>query len=580
MLHACRHEFHNARNQAKASAAISDESQQAYNLETMKCPSDATAPPCVDPVMLSSRIRNSSTVWQMPFYDLHEFSQFCRERGLTVWDETIRHLWKIGLLRADLVLSSTVLHGVRLVELGPAENGFRAYADGGRIRARTWSRVSRTLAPGIKLYFHPFRFLVVARYIGLCQAAIPPVSVLQPLGQCKQFRQHLKRFQTWSASESIFNAFADANNTASLAIAAEPRIYPRIALRERLSSAEENSVQVAEEMWAEVETKYRAIGEESLRQTWERINRASSTLEPNTSLHEKLRLAKSRLWGRQLRGPLAGALFLRTIAEVIRRAAEKVFDTEWPEEGETWSNNAAYKRSEYGSHRIFDSSGRTKDQVLKEFWPDFGISARFYVEGETELGAFQHVFGKNPSGIDVICLRANFDRRLPILWENDRKNGIYSFVVLDGDKHDPLRLLVNATKASRFFGVWYCSKPDLEFGNFDLEELQEILWRRASASGASSWKRGSIMDATKHCRSGKELEKCARNILGGPLKGIDWGRHLMAFAMEHPLRKGKDRPIVAMIRDAISAAQGRFHYQTDFTAMRVDSQTGRLEPKA
>lgn len=144
------------------------------------------------------------------------------------------------------------------------------------------------------------------------------------------------------------------------------------------------------------------MGEQQVAKAWEHLCRASSDIEPNRHLHEILRLARNEVREKQLRGPLSGAMCLKTMAEVLRRTAEDVFETQWPEEGESWGSGADYKQRRYGAPRIFDGDRRAADQVLKSFWPAFGLHARWYVEGKTESGALEYVFGRNPSGIDLV----------------------------------------------------------------------------------------------------------------------------------------------------------------------------------
>ena len=148
--------------------------------------------------------------------------------------------------------------------------------------------------------------------------------------------KHFGEIEGRSGSAQVIAAFAQANSVASLAIASEPWAYTRIFNRLRYSTDKETYRKALAHHRTKLAKIYKAKGEDPVRKAWDHLCHASSALEPNRHVHEILRLAKNDIREKTLKGPLAGALFLKTIAEVLRRTAEDVFSTQWPEEGETW----------------------------------------------------------------------------------------------------------------------------------------------------------------------------------------------------------------------------------------------------
>src|SRR5712692_113083 len=83
----------------------------------------------LDPVTLGSWIFQRSYIWQMNFLTAQELADFVTKRGLSPYrEEYINHLWKLGLLRADFIVSDQELEETGLIFLGQEEDTF-LYAD-------------------------------------------------------------------------------------------------------------------------------------------------------------------------------------------------------------------------------------------------------------------------------------------------------------------------------------------------------------------------------------------------------------------------------------------------------------------
>ena len=112
-------------------------------------------------------------------------------------------------------------------------------------------------------------------------------------------------------------------------------------------------------------------------------------LEPNDDIRRLLRLTK-RYWIERVKGKLGGSIYLLTMAEMIRRTAERAFETEFPEEDELGIGEleeaASFKEDFYGARRVMDSH-EAKSNFLQDLNLDCGVRLRWYVEGNTELDA-------------------------------------------------------------------------------------------------------------------------------------------------------------------------------------------------
>src|SRR5258708_33854015 len=65
----------------------------------------------------------------------------------------------------------------------------------------------------------------------------------------------------------------------------------------------------------------------------------------------------------------------------------------------------------------------------------------------------------------------------------DIKDEIYSIVMIDGDLEDNVKVVEGAARVNQtsknegMFGRFFLARPDFELANFEIEELEEILWK-------------------------------------------------------------------------------------------------------
>ncbi|HLZ57670.1 MAG TPA: hypothetical protein VKR06_12035 [Ktedonosporobacter sp.] len=140
----------------------------------------------------------------------------------------------------------------------------------------------------------------------------------------------------WSISAEIAQVFKKWNHTVALAVLTEPSLYERVLgiLHWPIQLSEEAIYKQLAAHWKRVVASYqRFLTAERIKEIHQELCVATQMLDRNRGVHTLLCLGpgEERL---KLEGRLGGALLLRTMAEMIRRAAEEVFEIQLPEEDE------------------------------------------------------------------------------------------------------------------------------------------------------------------------------------------------------------------------------------------------------
>ena len=141
---------------------------------------------------------------------------------------------------------------------------------------------------------------------------------------------------------------------------------------------------------------------------------------------------------------------------------------------------------------------------------------------------------------------------------SDIRIGIFSFVSLDKDVETNFNALRAAVQQNQICGSFFISTPDLfEFENFDLSELQEIVWAIALEGGADVTKKSILLNLTSTATKGKQLMQGVTQAgseipeLWNFSKGEDWGKRLLQYALSHPNKlNGEERLCVGAINQA------------------------------
>ena len=596
--------------------------------------------PLVSPEDLGRALARRGEIWQMRSLDARGFTRFAVDRSVGVGggpQDGVERLWRLGLLRADVVRVDPARRDGAFEQLGSeAEEGLRPVGEDGRGRllyadGRGLVTVSVAGRPeaapvGVEPLFHPFRLHVLHYLQYQLGLNITPLSTLTTAGT-ESYGGLVERIFRWKdeafASESFAEEIRRINDRTALAVVTEPVYYPRLFGRRlavsgydpeevgfspeeyealgdslgeegRQAELRRRSLELFDrrvvEHKGEVLPLYGEAGLERVEEARRRITEASEVMDPNRNLQNLLRVSRRGPVRLELEGAAGGAVVMRTMAEMLRRAAEDVFDTELPEEDETGFvvPRPGFKRRLYGSDRLLDDD-RARGRFLKRYGLEPGLRISWYTEGETEYGAVSAAFGAgSEEGVRRVNLRSRFGtdkkRDVPGFRDallTDMQEGNVSFVSIDSEHAETLRSLRAAREQGKFYGSVFEAKPDIEIHNFGGRELGEIFWRKAAENGAPEEEREALLKALEGAESGNDAFDRAHEALPEWLekfeKGEEWGRRMMAYAMENRQKEdGTMRPLVEAVELAFSLIGAA--YEEVVVTHRVEHDTGRLEP--
>jgi len=539
-------------------------------------------------------------MWQMRLLDEGELDSFANERGLTSFfiGQSIRVLWQLGLLHADVIVSPQVLDQTGLLLVGNDDFGNHVYADEREwpYRSEGWLSTASDLepvSPDVKLYFHPFRYYVLYHIRRILRLPISPLQTLLSAERYPEMVQRdLKEFRQFTGTPQFLHNIASWNSASALAIATEPWQYERlfgVIKYSTFGGVEAQREQIAKHA-SGVTKCCQAVGLEKIEGFRRDLCLSAEILDPNKNVHTLLRLTPGESRLMQVKGSLGGAMCLLTMAEMLRRAAEEVFSVQLREEDEMGSGITipGIKKRLYGADRLLDSDRTVKNQFLRGFGLDYGVRLRWYFEGDTEYYAVESLLGRY-SAIELINLKGQVAARggkgvaFRDNVRNDLKTKVFSVVSIDGDRSDNARALRKAAEDDEICGMFFLAEPDFEFENFAISELEEILWGMAVESGAGADIRPSIHSAVKSAKTSEELFAAANGALSGICqlqKGREWGRRLMDYAWDNPevtdesAQTSRSRRVIEAVNAALGSIGADYHYTR--TNYAVDPTTGRL----
>ena len=569
----------------------------------------------LDPIILGSWIAQRSYIWQMNFLTAKELADFVHKRGLSWYsEEQINLLWKLGLLKADLIVSSQEVDEAGLIlvgqeQLDEEENEFQ-YADARLPQlVQDSSTLSleemQTVPSTLKVFFHPFRFAVLQHFERLVLHFKPP-QILYP--QMYRMSESLAIWLQWAKpTQEYLQSTQRWNDIVSLLVATEPCFYERIFLHlhvnlfqtrplQRQWSQEDDSETIMDASfknlregidrhWNDIANHYHTLDVDRLKQLHQDLCVQTQMLDKNREVHTLLRLGKSKL-RLDLEGQLGGAMLLQTMAEVLRRATEKAFSVQLQEEDERgfgWMPENVKERV-YGSNRLLDGDRNADNEFLRQQGLCYGPRLRWYVEGDTEFWGLNDFFKTiGATDVEILNLRGQVVQKNSMAFReslrSDIRMGIFSLVSLDADVSKNLQVLRAAAQQNQICGSFIVSKPDFEFANFDPSELQEIIWNIALERGADVAKKSFFLSATSGVIKGKTffqgVEKAASDIpeLWNIAKGEEWGKRLVQYALSHPNRlNGEVRLCIKAIRLAFYSRSASYNYTR--IHYRVDPETG------
>jgi hypothetical protein len=542
-------------------------------------------------------------IWQMHFLEVDKLAEFSQKHGLVFFEnKDIPLLWQLGFLQADMVICSRKIHYPGLIEQSMDEHEKFVYSDNRQLPAYTgiWEDLIaklEPLSPDIHLFFHPFRYYVLAqleeelaRFRLVQRVQFPLQSYSVP---------DITSFQSWANYDSFKEELQKWNDVASLAILAEPCFYGSIfhhwstrppinfeMLRERINSH-----------WQDVEECYKNIAIKQLKETHREVCNTVRRLDPNSVVHTILRLGSGDV-RMKLEGRLGGAMHVRCLAEVIRRATEEAFETTLAEEDERGIGEfpKEVKRNLYGSNRLLDGDRLIAQEFLRQQGLLYSLRLRWYVEGDTEWGALDAYFKEiEVTDIEIINLRAHVAQKagrglgFRDSLRSDMSMHIFSFISIDGDRSDFASAVRKAAEDDEICGAFFIPEKgkDFEFENFDLAELEEILWDVATENvenHTDEVDRQRLLSSIEGAKNSTDLINRAKGALpqlAHLKKDPNWGMRLINYAMQHRFKREKKRQIVEAIEYALFLARtvSLESYQGARKRLRIDKNTGRLIPR-
>ncbi len=166
----------------------------------------------------------------------------------------------------------------------------------------------------------------------------------------------------------------------------------------------------------------------------------------------------------------------------------------------------------------------------------------------------------------------------------------YSIVVIDKDVDDNVRVLRSAARNNQtseddgIFGRYFLSDPDFEFANFEVEELEEVLWKLAGEENSNQEGREQLHNCVKQAQRSTEfvngVNQASQSLtqLIGLVKGEKWGEELMRYAWEHQIKQNQERQIVKIVKLALywEKTINLERYEIAKKKYTVDPQSGEL----
>jgi hypothetical protein len=223
-------------------------------------------------------------------------------------------------------------------------------------------------------------------------------------------------------------------------------------------------------------------------------------MDDNSELYMLLRVAA---WDarKRLTGQVSGALWIRHMAEVIRRAFEVTHQQLWPEEYEAFGLwHAGVRRRAFGSERALDDILAAKPYLAARFGLFTGSALRWYVEGDTEYFSVLEVLGDvSRFGVELVNLRGmiasgkgNTALKLEAFLKADRLLRRFSMISFDRDVPENVKVIQRQVAQEHVVGFIAAHNPDYEFANFSVTELADVA---AMIDEAQGWPGALVRDA-------------------------------------------------------------------------------------
>ena len=454
--------------------------------------------------------------------------------------------------------------------------------DPGTFHSKGWLKADGTDSEGHPL-FHPFRLYPLHCILKRCGVGLARSAWLQP----DRLAELVKDARRFLPSEDQLGQLArTTNEIADLAVLLEPVYWPRVTSRvsHRVELTDADYHSRLTEYRARVLAVVRGMDVEVWKSIHEAVRCEAAWLDDNSHLYMMLRLAR---WSERerLKGATSAALWMRHIAEVIRRGFEDSHPGEqWLEEDQAFGRWLPGGRMlVFGSERPLDIDRQSAPYLAWTFGLFTGSGVRWYVEGDTEFHAILEVLPEPSTiGVELVNLRGNLEAErgnvalsLRDGLAQDQSLRRFSFISFDRDVAANVRTIQRQVSQGHVVGFIAVHDPDFEFANFAIAELIEVAVEVSEAEGGSqnSVGRGDWSGIT----TGRMFQERYQDISGlRGLKGERWGRALAAYAVRQPKRSdtGAERPFLAAIEAALRTRL--VHYDLHKETFRFDPNTFEL----
>lgn len=430
--------------------------------------------------------------------------------------------------------------------------------------------------------FHPFRMFPLHQVLKACKLGLVTSASLQRDSFLKLAELAIKSLPT---IEQIADAARERNRITDLAILLEPIYWPRISEKITFNGIlRESDFEFCHDQYRQrVLELVRSLELNYWRQVHESLRVEAARIDNNSELYLLLRLMT---WQKRekMKGSISCALWIRHIAEVIRRAFEEAYpDEKWPEEDEafgTWHPGG--RVTVYGAERPLDDELKSKPYLAWGHGLFTGSAVRWYVEGVTEYSAILHVLPE-PSkvGIELVNLRGNIESgrdnaalKLRDWLVEDKALRRFSMISFDFDVAANVKAIKRQVEQNNIVGFITASRPDFEFENFTVQELAEIAALIDESKGYSG-------DAVRNADwtgvvSGRAFESKYKDLSERKppgLKGEEWGKALASYMLDHPNRAddGRERPFWREIQAALQGRIAHYDFQKENFGFNPDT---------
>ncbi len=340
----------------------------------------------IDLQNISKYIARNYSIWQLGFLDISQFHRFSQDRECRFAKTHIEQLWKLKLLRADLIKSKKEINIEGITHINKDEFGLNIYYDNRKIETRPdgWENALTDIDNDkieFSIFFHPFRIYILYYLDKLTDYWSPPKHILISTDWHKKLSEdNIKHFAKSSSMPDFIDRIKYYDEVSTISILLEPWNYHYISgmLRWSFDISKEEQKRRLEEHNQLVIQFCKHVTEEQIFNIRQELCTKAELLEPNKNLHTMIRFTIGK-YTLKLKGKLGGAIILLLMAEIIRTTYEKIFDKELKEEDEMGFGvmPSDLKKRLYGNTRLMDGDKKAEKNFMDQFGLDYSVKIIF-----------------------------------------------------------------------------------------------------------------------------------------------------------------------------------------------------------